>query len=173
MGELVHLSRGWTELLPKLSAPQPSHTRRACAVLWGQGSVCNLWFRNLSTKFSFGEAQWKERHLANNLSSEEGRAEREPLGILRASEGRVWGILTQPLWPPGLDFRAFTPPPSHAACYLGPTRSDAIGGFAASLSRAWATSTFCRSESSRREAWRGFPGALPFQLVSILKPGDN
>ena len=29
------------------------------------------------------------------------------------------------------------------------------------------------SWSSPSEAWRRFPGAVPFQLVSILKPGDN
>lgn len=29
------------------------------------------------------------------------------------------------------------------------------------------------SGSTLSEAWRRFPGALPLQLVSILKPGDN
>lgn len=82
-----------------------------------------------------------------------------------------------PLHPPAPPHRGSRPPareyPSCPVLAASAPRWRHCAGLAPWASVARSRLNILHPRPAPREACRAFPGALPFQLVSILKPGDN
>lgn len=107
--------------------------------------------------------KWREKHSANNLNFWVGKPLTPPGPPLQRPSENLWESSGQ-AWTLG-DL------PRAGAWAVGvpiPSWKQHRAGFACGARIPGAA-----SPSSPSEAWRRFPGPVPFQPVSILKPGDN
>lgn len=82
--------------------------------------------------------------------------------------------LAEAQWEPLRILRAGLDPGGRAPGWgLGGGRAHPVLETAPGGVRLWSQNPGAASPSSPSEAWRRFPGPVPFQPVSILKPGDN
>ena len=113
--------------------------------------------------------KWKEKHSTDSLNFWMGKPPHIPVALPRWGSGRTFENPRGQAWAlgdwPRAGVQAVGVPIRSWKRMAGDSPRQRLPGSQHPREPA--------SWSSPSEAWRRFPGAVPFQLVSILKPGDN